>query len=234
MPSFTVGAELPSLPKSCSDSLNHVVQAILVRNPEMRPSAVALLKHERVKFSMERRSLLVLKSDLEGRELAISDAMRDIGGKVEHLRSMISDYQEPLNTSPEVLRAALDRREAEMYHMIQAKEQEAKDAFHRREMELLEALEKRDEDMRFIRARLEKLVSGSKSTDACKAARSLLNGVKDILHPPAASPMTEVVLTATGEVAVADDDGDHGWKYGAHSRAVCAKQRWGHFFVKDR
>ncbi|KAJ7436648.1 hypothetical protein B0H11DRAFT_1936491 [Mycena galericulata] len=145
-----------------------------------------------------------------------------------------SDYQEQLNTSPEVLRAALDRREAEMYHMIQAKEQEAKDAFHRREMELLEAQEKRDEDMRFIRARLEKLVSGSKSTDACKAARSLLNGVKDILHPPAASPMTEVVLTATGEVAVADDDGDHGWKYGAHSRAVCAKQRWGHFFVKDR
>ncbi|KAJ7460408.1 hypothetical protein B0H11DRAFT_2242175 [Mycena galericulata] len=132
--------------------------------PEMRPSAAALLKHERVKFSMERRSLLVLKSDLEGRELAISDAMRDIGGKVEHLRSMISDYQEQLNTSPEVLRAALDRREAEMYHMIQAKEQEAKDAFHRREMELLEAQEKRDEDMRFIRARLEKLVSGSKST----------------------------------------------------------------------
>jgi hypothetical protein len=26
----------------------------------------------------------------------------------------------------------------------------------------------------------------------------------------------------------------HGWKYGVHSRAVYAKQRWGHFSVKDR
>ncbi|KAJ7939780.1 kinase-like domain-containing protein [Mycena leptocephala] len=148
------GAEIPSLPKYYTQSLNDIVQTMLVRNPEMRPSAAALLKHERIQFSMERRDLIIHKSKLEEIELAIDDTMRNKNAEIDSLR------QHKLIT-PEVLQAALDRQEAEMYAILQAKQQEMKDAFQRRETELIEALDKREETMRLTRARLENLVTSN-------------------------------------------------------------------------
>ncbi|KAJ7889152.1 hypothetical protein B0H14DRAFT_3712514 [Mycena olivaceomarginata] len=87
------------------------------------------------------------------------------------------------------------RREAEMYEIIQSKQKETKDAFLRRETELLEALEQRDEVMRFNPWEV-----GGAELEDYKTARSLLEEVTDILYPQTVSPMREVVLTATGEV----------------------------------
>ncbi|KAJ7877104.1 hypothetical protein B0H14DRAFT_3130276 [Mycena olivaceomarginata] len=206
------GAKVPSLPRSYSQSLNDVVKTMLVQNPGTRPSAAKLLKHERIRFTTEQETFLMRKSNLEERELAFQDAIRNKDAEIYSLCQREMELIQALNKLKEDKDAEIQslnwkihhyqRREAEMYEIIQSKQKETKDAFLRRETELLEALEQRDEVMRFTRGRLEALVKCSRSAELedYKTARSLLEEVTDILYPEAASPMREVVLTPTGEV----------------------------------
>ncbi|KAJ7814342.1 hypothetical protein B0H14DRAFT_3149461 [Mycena olivaceomarginata] len=185
---------------------------MLVQNPGMRPSAAKLLKHKRIRFATERQTFLMRKSKLEERELAFQDAIRNKDAEIYSLCQREMELIQALNKLKEDKDAEIQslnwkihhyqRREAEMYEIIQSKQKETKDAFLRRETELLEALEQRDEVMRFTRGRLEALVKCSRSAELedYKTARSLLEEVTDILYPQAVSPMREVVLTATGEV----------------------------------
>ncbi|KAJ7810363.1 kinase-like domain-containing protein [Mycena olivaceomarginata] len=174
------GAKVPSLPRNYSQSLNDVVKTMLVQNPGMRPSAAKLLKHERIRFATERQTFLMRKSKLEERELAFQDAIRNKDAEIYSLCQREMELIQALNKLKEDKDAEIQslnwkihhyqRREVEMYEIIQSKQKETKDAFLRRETELLEALEQRDEVMRFTRGRLEALVKCSRS-----AGRTLLS-----------------------------------------------------------
>jgi outer membrane protein assembly factor BamA len=120
------------------------------------------------------------KSKLEERELAFQDAIRNKDAEIYSLCQREMELIQVLNKLKEDKDAEIQslnwkihhyqRREAEMYEIIQSKQKETKDAFLRRETELLEALEQRDEVMRFTRGRLEALVKCSRS-----AGRTLLS-----------------------------------------------------------
>ncbi|KAJ7746199.1 hypothetical protein B0H14DRAFT_3167369 [Mycena olivaceomarginata] len=165
--------------------------------PGMRPSAARLLKHERIRFATERQTFLMRKSKLGERELAFQDAIRNKYAEIYSLCQREMELIQALNKLKEDKDAEIQslnwkihhyqRREAEMYEIIQSKQKETKDAFLRRETELLEALEQRDEVMRFTRGRLEALVKCSRSAELedYKTARSLLEEVTDILYPQA-------------------------------------------------
>ncbi|KAJ7787438.1 hypothetical protein B0H14DRAFT_2629300 [Mycena olivaceomarginata] len=56
-----------------------------LKNPEMRPSAVKLLNHERLKFVSERQSFLIRKSKLEKKELATDDEIRNKDAEIQVL-----------------------------------------------------------------------------------------------------------------------------------------------------
>ncbi|KAJ7931905.1 hypothetical protein B0H13DRAFT_2308289 [Mycena leptocephala] len=201
----------PAMHPSAAELLNHErvrfaskTQNLLIREFELKERESAIhdaLQNKNVERREREIGGIVQRKEQETmeafrrREMELLEREEAKSAEIRLLQTKVHQYEAQLQISgPAAMQAALTSREREIYVIVQRKEAEIMGAFGRRERELVETLEERDEALRLLRQGLEELVARFADGPVLDAVRTILT------HQRPTSPMEGVILTATSEL----------------------------------
>ncbi|EJD03227.1 Pkinase-domain-containing protein [Fomitiporia mediterranea MF3/22] len=152
---------IPPLPKGYSQSLNHIIKAMLNLNPAMRPSAQQLLQHERIDFARKvadtekmlisvkahKSNVIAKERELQNLSAALAQREASLSTIIEQKDAEISRLTDIVAQADERIKRAVTAREEELRVAVMRMEAKARTAMTRREEEILEAVNKREEEI---------------------------------------------------------------------------------------